>query len=703
MSFLFGFLAEAAEPTLCRWTHVPPVIDGKDEDSAWKTIENVGPFQRAWEKNPEKRKPLTETKAKVCWDRDNFYFFARMVDGDLFAKETEQDGNLWEGDVFEIFFKPSEDFSGYYEFEFNPNNAQLDLYMPQRRAGGFPRFKQDFPFTMETAVQLDGSLNKWTDRDKGWSVEGKIRWRDFVRAGGRPRAGDTWKFALCRYDFSVDFDGPNLSSIAPLKQADFHRYEDYLSLRFEGPEGDHPTKPYGISELPPLPDLKLKGRPGKPPPYQVKRAYPNLKLPFPITMAVVPGTNVMLAVIQDWSYAPSRIIRFEDKPGVDSFETMHKYDGVVYDFAFHPKFAENGFFYVGWNDGKRTRITRYHFDKKSLSFDVDSRQVIVSWEHNGHNGGAIDFGPDGFLYVTSGDGSSDSDPLLNGQRTDSLYAKVLRLDVDKPSDGKPYSVPTDNPYVGNKAFAPETWAYGFRNPWRIDVDDLTGQVWVGNNGQDLWEQVYFVTKGANYGWSVYEGSRPFYLNRKLGPTPVSKPIFEHSHAESRSLTGGIVYRGKQLPKLNGYYLYGDYSTGKIWAAKHDGEKVVDHLELADTSLNITDFKFNSRGELLIADHARIHEGGGFYHLVPTPADVKESDFPKTLSATGLFANPANHELAVGVLPYSVNAEQWVDGLNQRRAIALPAYPDESGGRKTTPIGFRRNRVWEMPEGTVLIK
>ncbi|MFP6888008.1 MAG: carbohydrate-binding family 9-like protein, partial [Opitutales bacterium] len=348
LSFLFGFLAEAAETTLCRWAHVPPVIDGKDEDSAWKTIENVGPFQRAWEKNPEKRKPLTETKAKVCWDRDNFYFFARMVDGDLFAKETEQDGNLWEGDVFEIFFKPSEDFSGYYEFEFNPNNAQLDLYMPQRRAGGFPRFKQDFPFTMETAVQLDGSLNKWTDRDKGWSVEGKIRWRDFVRAGGRPRAGDTWKFALSRYDFSVDFDGPYLSSIAPLKQADFHRYEDYLPLRFEGPEGDHPTKPYGISELPPLPDLKLKGRPGKPPPYQVKRAYPNLKLPFPITMAVVPGTNVMLAVIQDWSYAPSRIIRFEDKPDVDSFETMHKYDGVVYDFAFHPKFAENGFFYVGW-------------------------------------------------------------------------------------------------------------------------------------------------------------------------------------------------------------------------------------------------------------------------------------------------------------------------------------------------------------------
>ena len=701
--FALATFASAQDALVCPWTHIPPVIDGNGEDEAWKSIGEVGPFLSPWEKDPEKHKPLSNTVAKVCWDRENFYFFAKMEDSDLFARETDHDGNLWEGDVFEIFFKPSENFSGYYEFEFNPNNAQLDVYFPQRRAGGFHRFKDDFAFDLKTAVQVDGSLNKWTDRDKGWSIEGRIRWRDFVRAGGRPRVGDEWKFALCRYDYSVDFDGANLSTTAPLQRADFHQHEDFSFLRFEGPKGNHPTKPFGISSLPPIRKLKLKGRPGKPPPYRVERAYPNLKLPFPVTMDVLPGTDVMLAVIQDWSYAPTRIIRFKDDPEVGAYEVIHSYDGVAYDFAFHPQFRKNGFFYVGWNNGKLTRITRYTFDLEKMNFDKDSALDLISWEHNGHNGGAIDFGPDGYLYVTTGDGTSDSDTLLNGQRTDVLFAKVLRVDVDKQEAGKPYSIPKDNPFVGRKDFAPETWAYGFRNPWRIDVDDKTGHVWVGNNGQDLWEQIYFVRKGANYGWSVYEGSRPFYPNRKLGPTPVSKPIFEHSHAVSRSLTGGIVYHGKKLSKLKGYYLYGDYSTGKIWAAKHDGDKVLDHLELTDTSLSITDFKLNSRGELLIADHARTYEGGGFYHLVPTGKEVKQGDFPKTLSKTGLFTNLKSHELASGVIPYSVNAEQWSDGFVQSRALALPAFPDESGSFKTLPIGFRRTRTWEMPEGTVLIK
>jgi len=703
LSSLCGVLAEAAEPTVCRWTHLPPVIDGKDDDAAWTKAASVGPFQRAWDKDPAKRKPLTSTDAKLCWDRDYLYFFARMEDGDLFAEKTEHDADLWFDDVFELFFKPADSFSGYYEFEFNPHNAVLDIYFPQRDLDEVRHFKSDFPFHLETAVKLYGTLNKSTDKDMGWSVEGKIPWSDFIRAGGRPRVGDVWKFAACRYDYSVDFEGPNLSSNAPLQRLSFHRYEDYLPLLFEGPQGDHPDEPFGLKTLPPLADLKVKGRPGKPPPYQVKNAYPNLKLPFPITMEAVPGANVMLAVIQNWSYAPSSIIRFKDKPSVDSYEVLHKYEGVAYDFAFHPKFADNGFLFVGWNDEKRTRITRYLFNKETFSLDLASATDFVSWKHDGHNGAAIDFGPDGYLYVTSGDGSTDSDVFLNGQRTDSLYAKVLRLDVDRQSNGKPYSIPADNPFVGRDDFAPETWAYGFRNPWRIEVDEVTGQVWVGNNGQDLWEQVYFVTKGANYGWSAYEGSRPFYLNRKLGPTPVSKPILEHSHAESRSLTGGIVYRGEKLPKLDGYYLYGDYSTGKIWAAKHDGKKIVDQLELTDTSLNITDFKLNSRGELLIADHAKAKEGGGFYQLVPTSTKVKESNFPKTLSATGLFTDVATHELAEGILPYSVNAEQWADGLNQRRALALPAFPDETGNRKTAPVGFRRNRPWEMPEGAVLIK
>ena len=125
-----------------------------------------------------------------------------------------------------------------------------------------------------------------------------------------------------------------------------------------------------------------------------------------------------------------------------------------------------------------------------------------------------------------------------------------------------------------KGARPEIWALGYRNPWRMCLDKKTGHLWVGQNGQDLWEQAYLVKKGDNYGWSVMEGSHPFYPKRKLAPTPIVKPTVEHPHSESRSLTGGLVYYGKKYPDLVGHYIYGDYSTGKIWAVKHDGEKVV---------------------------------------------------------------------------------------------------------------------------------
>src|SRR5439155_17419 len=127
-------------------------------------------------------------------------------------------------------------------------------------------------------------------------------------------------------------------------------------------------------------------------------------------------------------------------------------------------------------------------------------------------------------------------------------------------------------FVGQKGVRPETWAYGFRNPWRLHIDRDTGDLWVGQNGQDLWEQVYLIEKGANYGWSVVEGSHPFYLDRKAGPTPFSKPIAEHHHSEFRSLTGGVVYHGTKLPALRGAYVYGDFSTGKIWGIRHKGGK-----------------------------------------------------------------------------------------------------------------------------------
>ena len=202
-----------------------------------------------------------------------------------------------------------------------------------------------------------------------------------------------------------------------------------------------------------------------------------------------------------------------------------------------------------------------------------SEQVIIEWHSEGHDGGGLVFGHDGMLYISTGDGTTDSDGWVSGQDLSELLGGVLRIDVDHPNGTQAYSVPNDNPFVGMKDARPENWAYGLRNPWRMCIDQKTGRIWAGNNGQDLWETVHLIRRGENYGWSVYEGSHPFYLNRKPGPTPPVPPTIEHSHAEFRSLTGGVVYYGAKFPELNGVYVYGDYSSGEIWGARHDGSRV----------------------------------------------------------------------------------------------------------------------------------
>jgi uncharacterized repeat protein (TIGR03806 family) len=246
--------------------------------------------------------------------------------------------------------------------------------------------------------------------------------------------------------------------------------------------------------------------------------------------------------------------------------------------------------------------------------------------------------------------------------------------------------------VGDKRFAPETWAYGLRNPWRISYDAKTDQLWVGNNGQDLWEQAYLVKKGDNYGWSVMEGSHPFYANRKAGPTPFAKPTAEHHHSEARSLTGGVVYHGAKLPDLRGAYIYGDHSTGRIWAIKHDGKAVVWHKEVAVTTLKITAFAFDAAGELLICHHGPAGDGG-FFTLEPNPEKAADT-FPKTLSDSGLFDSVKDHRMKPGVIPYSVNAPFWSDGLHKERFLAPPA---------GETIGFTRSHGWNFPDKTVLVK
>jgi hypothetical protein len=207
-------------------------IDGVIDEMAWARAQLLQDFSAFW----EKRKAKSATKARLLWDNEYLYFCAEMEDVDLYADVREHNGMCWTNDVFELFFKPSEDKPAYYEFQVNTLNTVLEMYLPSRGAGGYQRFAPLGNLGLESAVRLDGTLNDWTDKDKGWSVEGRIPWKAFEATGGRPKAGDKWRFALCRYDYSVAYDRPDLSSTAPLTQSDFHRWEDYGVLTFKDRE-----------------------------------------------------------------------------------------------------------------------------------------------------------------------------------------------------------------------------------------------------------------------------------------------------------------------------------------------------------------------------------------------------------------------------------------------------------------------------------
>jgi hypothetical protein len=222
-------LAVEIPPIDCKFVKEPIVIDGKLDDAAWQKANLITDFVIFW----QAKMPRMATAARLIWNDEGFFFYGEMHDEDLYADVTEHNGMCWLNDVFELFFKPEEKNRAYYEFQVNAAGTHLEMYLPSRGAGGYGRFgKKDVKLGMGSVVKLDGTLNKWQDKDGGWIVEGKIPWTAFAPTGGKPKAGDVWRFSLCRYDYAVNHERPELSSTSLLTQPDFHRYEDYRKLKF---------------------------------------------------------------------------------------------------------------------------------------------------------------------------------------------------------------------------------------------------------------------------------------------------------------------------------------------------------------------------------------------------------------------------------------------------------------------------------------
>jgi glucose/arabinose dehydrogenase len=276
--------------------------------------------------------------------------------------------------------------------------------------------------------------------------------------------------------------------------------------------------------------------------------------------------------------------------------------------AFHPNYAENGYFYVNYTyrvgTMLYTSISRFQVSGDVNAADTGSelRLLSISQPYENHNGGGLAFGPDGYLYIGLGDGGSAGDPQGNAQALTTMLGKILRIDVD---GGSPYGIPADNPYVG-RGFLPEIWAYGLRNPFRFSFDRLTGDLYIGDVGQGAWEEIDFLSAGkpggVNFGWDTFEGSHPFEGQPSEGQE-YAFPVAEYGHDQGNAVTGGVVYRGTNLPDWYGVYLYGDFSSGRVWGLLPHADSTWQNALLFDTPYLISSFGQDASGEVYLVDYS----------------------------------------------------------------------------------------------------
>ena len=472
---------------------------------------------------------------------------------------------------------------------------------------------------------------------------------------------------------------------------------------------------------------RVNGTPEPPPPLRSQRVYEHVRFPAATSLAFAPGSDRCFVTEQygkAYSLPADRDCREAD-PFVNTADLVARLNaerspqdalnpGGIFHLTFHPDFATNRFCYlcytVGYRDEARppypesTRVVRLTVidDAGVPRADPASEVEVITWPAGGHNGGCLAFGPDGMLYISTGDGGDHfpEDFHKTGQDVTDLRASILRIDVDHPAAGRGYSIPADNPFVNVPGARGELYSFGHRNPWKMSFDRGTGELWAGDVGLEVWELVCRVKPGDNYGWSLVEASNPIHPDWSQGPAPIVKPWCEVPHTAGASITGGIVYRGKKFPELIGRYVFGDWVTRRVWSIAATGDGPGPLVDLVPPTIRVIAFAEDRDGELFILDY----DDGSIHELMPSDAVAETGTFPEKLSETGLFTDTAKHEPMPGVTPFEIAAEAWADHATSQRIIGLPG----TGAVKLHPTkapvaGSMFSAKLAYPPGTVLAK
>ncbi len=437
-------------------------------------------------------------------------------------------------------------------------------------------------------------------------------------------------------------------------------------------------------------------------PLEPERAFPRLRFERPLELTYAgDGSNRVFVVEQRGliHVFPNR--RDVDRTSVflDIRDVVSRDDNEegLLGLAFHPRYKDNGEFFVYYSTRPRASIvSRFRVSPSDPNrADRRTEEILmrILQPFGNHNGGSIEFGPDGYLYIGLGDGGAANDPFGNGQNLKTLLGKILRIDVDRRDPGLAYAIPKDNPFAGRRdGSRGEIWAFGLRNVWRLAFDRATGDLWAGDVGQNRYEEIDLIVRGGNYGWKLREGFHPFEPNAPRTGDVLIDPLVEYFRHEGLSVTGGRVYRGKRLPEFYGAYFYGDYVTGNVWTLRLDSQKrVADNRKVARTGLNISAFGEDASGELYFTAF-----DGSVYQFRRRPGDLAAmaAAFPRRLSQTGMFRDTAGLLPAEGLLPYDVNVPLWSDGAMKQRYLALP---------RAASVRFNPDGAWQFPQGTVLVK